>query len=472
MTWFDLIALGPVLILVFGATTLLMVGAWHPQPRPLMAAGVAIALAAALAAGIAPPGPPEIAGMFSCTPYARFFAILWSLGGALTVMLSLRYAVERRFAAGEYVALVLFSAAGMALLSGATSLIGLFLSLESFTLALYILVSFHRNNDAGAEAGLKYLVLGAVATGFMAFGIALIYAASGTFHLPEALVGLQAGMQLRPWGLLGWGLVLVALGFKISLVPFHLWTPDVYQGAPAPVAALLATGSKGAVGAALVLMLARAPGAWQELVPLLWLLALATMLVGSLCALPQINLKRLLAYSSVVHMGYLLIALLPGSGEGFAAAVFYITVYAAASLGAFAVITSLSSDHGEPQELTVWQGLGYRYPLRGAVLAACLLSLAGMPLTAGFIGKFVIFHAAIKGGFTGLALVGIVAALISFAYYLRVVLVLYSSDASSCSLHQPGTALEHAVLLVCFVAVLVVGIYPAPLLDLTAALLP
>ncbi len=152
--------------------------------------------------------------------------------------------------------------------------------------------------------------------------------------------------------------------------------------------------------------------------PLLWLLALLTMLVGSLCALPQENLKRLLAYSSVVHMGYLLIALLPGSADGFAAAVFYLAVYAAASLGAFAVIASLSSVHGEPQELAAWRGLGYRYPGRGAVLTICLLSLAGMPLTGGFIGKFALFHAAIQGGFTGLALVGILASLISFAYYL------------------------------------------------------
>ena len=352
-------------------------------------------------------------------------------------MLSLRYAAERDFAAGEYIALVLFSSAGMALLSGSTSLIGLFLSLESFTLALYILVSFHRNNTFGAEAGLKYLVLGAVATGFMAFGIALIYAASGTFHLPEALIGLQAGTQLRPWGLLGWGLVLVALGFKISLVPFHLWTPDVYQGAPAPVTALLATGSKGAVCAALVLMLAKAPGAWTELVPLLWLLALLTMLVGSLCALPQENLKRLLAYSSVVHMGYLLTALLPGSAAGYSAVIFYLTVYSAASIGAFAVITSFSDSHGEPQELANWRGLGYRHPVRGAVFTACLLSLAGMPLTGGFIGKLVLFHAAIKGGFTGLAVVGIVASLVSFAYYLRVVMLLYSSDESSACTTAP-----------------------------------
>ena len=471
MTLLDVIALTPILVLVMGATTLLMVGAWHHEPSPLIVGGIGVALLAALTAGVVTPGTAEIAGLFSNSPFARYFAVLWALCAALTLMLSLRYSSERGFAAGEYVALVLFSAAGMALLSGATSLIGLFLSLESFTLALYILVSFHRNNDIGAEAGLKYLVLGAVATGFMAFGIALIYAASGTFHLPEALQGLQAGEQLRPWGLLGWGLLLVALGFKISLVPFHLWTPDVYQGAPVPVTALLATGSKGAVCAAITLLLARTPGAWHDLVPLLWLLALATMLVGSFCALVQENLKRLLAYSSVVHMGYLLIAFLPGSNDGFSAVVFYLTVYTAASLGIFGVMASLSTAQTEPQELALWSGLGYRYPVRGAVMTLCLLSLAGMPLTGGFIGKFVLFHAAIKGGFTGLAVVGILASLLSFAYYLRVILTLYSSDTSTPTLHA-GTDVEHAVLLICAAAVLLLGIYPGPLLDLAAALIP
>ncbi len=471
MTLLDVIALTPILVLVMGASTLLMVGAWHHEPRPLIVGGIGVALLAAMTAGVITSNEAEIAGLFSNAPFAHYFAVFWALCAALILMLSLRYASERNFAAGEYVSLVLFSAAGMALLSAATSLIGLFLSLESFTLALYILVSFHRNNDTGAEAGLKYLVLGAVATGFMAFGIALIYAASGTFHLPEALHGLQAGGHLRPWGLLGWGLLLVALGFKISLVPFHLWTPDVYQGAPLPVTALLATGSKGAVCAALTLLLAGTPDAWQDLVPLLWLLALATMLVGSFCALVQENLKRLMAYSSVVHMGYLLIALLPGSQDGFSAVVFYLTVYTAASLGIFGVMTSLSSAHTEPQQMALWNGLGYRYPLRGAVMTLCLLSLAGMPLTGGFIGKFVLFHAAIKGGFTGLAVVGIVASLISFAYYLRVVLALYSNDETAPALHT-GVAAEHAVLLVCAVAVLLLGIYPGPLLDLAAALIP
>jgi len=471
MTLLDVIALTPILVLVMGATTLLIVGAWHHEPRPLVVSGIGVALLAALTAGVVAPGTTEIAGLFSNAPFAHYFAVLWALCAALILMLSLRYTSERGFAAGEYVALVLFSAAGMALLSGVTSLIGLFLSLESFTLALYILVSFHRNNDSGAEAGLKYLVLGAVATGFMAFGIALIYAASGTFHLPEALHGLQAGGQLRPWGLLGWGLVLVALGFKISLVPFHLWTPDVYQGAPVPVTALLATGSKGAVCAAITLLLAGTPDAWHDLVPLLWLLALVTMLVGSFCALVQENLKRLMAYSSVVHMGYLLIAFLPGSRDGFNAVVFYLTVYTAASLGIFGVMASLSSVRSEPQELALWSGLGYRYPLRGVVMTLCLLSLAGMPLTGGFIGKFVLFHAAIKGGFTGLAVVGIITSLISFTYYLRVVLVLYNNDDVTPPLHA-GTNVEHAVLLICTVAILLLGIYPAPLLDLTAALIP
>ena len=212
-----------------------MVGAWYHEPRPLMVGGIVVALTAAVTAGLAPPTRAEIAGLFSSAPFARYFAILWALVAALILMLSLRYATERDFAAGEYIALVLFSAAGMALLSGATSLIGLFLSLESFTLALYILVSFHRDNDHGRRG--RAQIPGDGRGGHRLHGLRHCPDLRRQRHLPSSrsLHGLQAGEQLRPWGLLGWGLLLVALGFKISLVPFHLWTPDVYQGAPAPV---------------------------------------------------------------------------------------------------------------------------------------------------------------------------------------------------------------------------------------------
>jgi len=467
LSWLDLVALAPILVLLLGSTIILMIGPWWPARRPLLLAGVVVALAAALTAGLCAPPVAEVASLYGTGSYARFFAVLWSAVAAVTLLLSLRYGEERAFPGGEYASLVLFAAAGMALLSAATSLIGFFLGLESFTLALYILIAFHKQGDAGAEAGLKYLVLGAVATGFLAFGIALIFTSSGTFHLPEALGALAEGGKMRPIALLGWAMLLVAVGFKVSLVPFHLWTPDVYQGAPAPVTGLLATGSKGAVFAALVTLFAgmQASG---ELAPILASLAAVTLLVGTLAALPQQNLKRMLAYSSVVHMGYVLTGLLAGGPAGRSAVLFYLVAYAAVTLGAFGVVASLTDGKGEPQEYIDLRGLGYRHPFRAGVLAVFLFSLAGIPPTAGFIGKFGIFHAAIKAGYLWLALLGVLASLISLVYYLRPVIVLFMAEEEAPARH-PGSAEEHAALLACLAAALLLGVLPGPLLDLIAA---
>lgn len=471
MTWLDLLGLTPHLILLLGSTSLLLAGAWYRAPQPLLAGGVLVALLAALAAGTCPPPATEIAGLFYSTPYARFFTIFWSLLAACSLLLSVRFVEEQRLPAAEYVALVLYAVTGMALLSAASSLVGLFLGLEALTLAFYILIACNRRCPLSAEAGLKYLLPGAVATGFLAFSIALIYATTGSFALPEALSSLHGDSGLRPWGLLGWGLFFCAAGFKISLVPFHLWTPDVYQGAPAPVASLLATGSKGSVVAALIGMLLVAGPAWQDLTGLLSILAGLTMLAGALAALVQTNLKRLLAYSSVVHMGTLLVGLLTQNTTGLVASTFYIVVYVIASLGCFGVITSFSGTSGELQDIAAWRGLGRRYPLRCSVLALLLLSLAGLPATAGFMAKFAIFHAALQADLLGLVLLGILAALISFAFYLRVIMHLFMAEEPAQE-SAAGSVHEHAVLAVCASAILLFGLFPGVLFDLIQNLFP
>ncbi|PLX86202.1 MAG: NADH-quinone oxidoreductase subunit N [Desulfuromonas sp.] len=471
MTLSDLHALLPQLILALGATGILMVGAWWPSRAPWVLTGVALSFCAAISAGIVLPTVTEVGGMFGVTPYARFFTILWSILTGLTLLLSLRYAKVHRFAGAEYTALVLFAGAGMSLLSAASSLVGLFLGLETFTLVLYILIAFNRGEAIGAEAGLKYLVMGAVATGFLAFGIALIYASSGSFHLPEAMHGLQIDGQMRPLGLLGWAMLLVAIGFKVSLVPFHLWTPDVYQGAPAPVTGLLATGAKGAMFAALIPLFAALGTLTLELNAVLAALAMLSMVGGTLAALPQRNLKRMLAYSSVVHMGYLLLGLMSGGPDGQRAVIFYLIVYGIATLGAFGVITSFAQADGEPQDYETFRGLGYRHPRRCSALSAFLLSLAGIPPLAGFFGKFGIFHAALKSNHHLLALVGILAALVSVSYYLRPIIVLFMQERPAQRL-RPGCTHEFAVLTVCFSLVLYLGLYPGPLLELISQILP
>ncbi len=472
MTLLDLLAMLPILILVFGGTALLMAGAWYREPRPLLVGGIVTAMLAAVAAGLVQSPAPEIAGLFSAGAFARFFTITWSLLAVLGLMIGGRYIIEKRIGAGEYVALVLYAAAGMSLLSSATHLIGLFVALETFTLAFYILIACNRRCALAAEAGLKYLLLGAVATGFMAFGIALVYASSGSLALPDALVRLTVETgELQAWGLLGWGMILIAAGFKISLAPFHLWTPDVYQGAPAPVGGLLATGSKGAVVAALVGLMAMSGPVWQDLVDLVWLLAAITMLAGALGALAQTNLKRVLAYSSVAHMGTLLVGLLCQTSAGLAATTFYVVVYVITSLGAFAVIASLADDRGEPMSFDQWRGLGFRHPVRCSVLVLLLMSLAGLPATAGFVAKFAVFHAAFQSGYIGLLMIGILASVVSFAFYLRVTMLLFQAEEGTSQWHH-GALSEHAVLAVCASAVLVLGLFPGLLLDLIKLILP
>jgi len=448
-----------------------MAGAWWPRRRPLLLAGIVLALLAALAAGALPPPVTEVGGMFSTGPYARFFTILWSLLAALVLMLSDRYGEARRFPAGEYPTLVLFAAAGMALLSSASSLVGLLVGLESFTLVLYILIAIDKSSIRGTEAGLKYLIMGIVATGFLGFGIALIYAASGSFHFPEIHAALARRDGPAALGLLGWAMLLTAIGFKVSLVPFHLWTPDVYQGAPAPVTALLSTGSKGAVFAALLRLLAGGDDTLAALAPVLWVLAAASLLVGTFCALRQENIKRMLAYSSITHMGYVLTALLAWGETGREAVVFYLVVYTAASVGAFGVLTAFAIQGEEPQDYRNLRGLGYHHPRRSSALAFFLLSLAGIPPTAGFIAKFNVFHAALQAGYTGLALLGILASLLSLYYYLRPVIVMFLARERDLCL-APGDTSEHAVVVACLVLILLLGLYPPPLYALIGLILP
>jgi NADH-quinone oxidoreductase subunit N len=469
MTGPELLALLPVLVLVFGATGLLMFAPLADnRPWPL-AAGTLTALAAALCAALYSPLTVEAGGLIATGPYARYFTGLWALTAAGTLSLSHRYVAVRRLPGGEYSALVLFAAAGMALLSGSSSLAGIFLALEAFSLAFYILIAFNRRCPLGGEAGLKYLVPGAVATGLLAFGIALIYATGGTLHLPEALSGFPGTASLQPIALAGWALLLAAFGFKLSLVPFHFWTPDVYQGAPAPVTGLLATGSKGAVFAALLTLSAALPAVPTALMPILWALAALSMVVGSFSALGQSNVKRMLAYSSVAHMGLLLTALLCWNAAGRSAGLFYLAAYSIATLGAFGALTALA-DGQERQKLVELRGLGRSRPLAAAVLTVCLLALAGLPPTGGFVGKLTVFSAAFEAGYAGLALIGIATSILSIYFYLQPIIAMYMNPIEETTI-SAGAAGERIVLTLCLFLTLALGILPGPLLDLIARII-
>jgi NADH-quinone oxidoreductase subunit N len=466
----ELIALLPLIILAIGATALLMVARGSVGRTWPLTVGSLLALGAAVSTQLMPPYLTEIGGMYSAGPYARFFIAFWALATAATLISSGSYLTRRQLPSGEYSALLLFAAAGMGLLSSAVSLSGIFLALEAFTLVFYVLIAFNKDCPLGSEAGLKYLIPGGVAAGLLAFGMALLYAASGSMQLPAATAALLAGAPMQSVALAGMTLLLAAFAFKLSLAPFHFWTPDVYQGAPAPVTGLLASGSKGAVTAALLTLTATLPAAPTVIKPMLVALALTSMVVGTLCALAQSNVKRMLAYSSVVHMGFVLTGLLCWNHLGRSAALFYLVGYSIVTLGIFSVITSFSGEK-EPQQLADYRGLAQHHPLRAMALTVLLLALAGLPPTVGFMGKLTIFSAALDAGYTLLAVVGILASVISIYFYLQPVIQMYMKPSGS-TVKIQGHPGEYFIITLCLGLTLVFGLFPDPLLELIARFTP
>ena len=463
MTLADLWAVMPLLIMMVGALVVLVLGAAVPGRHGTVVGLLALAAAAAWPLMTPPVSFAPILGV-ACTPFARFFTVLFTLTAAVTLLLSHDYNDRQGIRGEEYPATVLFAAFGMVTLSMAADLLILFLGLEALTFAFYILVAIDRNSAASAEGGLKYLLFGAVAAAFIAFGIALIYAGVGTLGIVPAMHS-ALGEGASPLAIAGWGLLLLGIAFKVSLVPAHLWTPDVYEGAPAPVVAFLSTGSKAAAFAALLLLLMGQD--MNYLHDPLWAMTLLSMVVGNLAALLQTNLKRMLAYSSIAQMGYVALALLTGTARGNEAVVFYLVAYSAMNLAAFGVIATL----GGSGKLEDYRGVGYFRPFAGGVLALAMLALAGIPPTAGFIGKFFIFAAALRGGETSLALVGIVTAAVSAFYYLRVVVNLYMRPLQETGSERPHHPAELVALGGTAAVILFLGVYPAPLLIIISAII-
>ena len=370
----------------------------------------------------------------------------------------------------EYYSLVLFALAGMMCAASANHFAVFFVSIELMTVSFYVLTSFQRRRVASLEAGVKYLVLGGLSTAFLTYGIALIFGSSGTMAFDE-LAKTAAGLGERPIFLLGVLLVLAALGFKIAAVPFQLWAPDVYQGAPTPTTAFLAVGSK-AAGFALLLRLLQAvlPGTAARWETLLVLLAAMTILYGNLCALKQTDIKRLLGYSSIANAGYLLMGVVAMNRAGSAAVLYYLAGYLFTLMAAFTVISILSGQ-GETADLSALAGLGRRSPFLAATLTMSMVSLAGIPPLAGFFGKFLLVKSALEGGATnhllfGLAGVAIIGVVISLAYYLGVVRIIYWSEGAT-DLSPVRTSWAHRLVLgVCIVGMLYLGILPGGLVAL------
>ena len=398
--------------------------------------------------------------------YALFFALLLIAATALTILLSVDFLRLHALPAGEYYALMLLSTSGMVFMAAANDLIVIFLALEIMSVAVYVLVGMLRREVRSNEASLKYFLLGAFATGFLLYGIAFFYGATGSTRL-DVVAQAVARDELTPFLLLGLALVLVGFGFKVALIPFHVWTPDVYEGAPTAVTAFMAVGVKAAAFAAFARVFAGAlvsvAASWTGV---LWVLAALTMTVGNVGAVTQRNVKRMLAYSSIAHAGYALVGLVTATKAGEAALLYYLVVYAVMNLGAFGVLIALGR-RGEPNEmLQDFAGVGFRQPVLGLTMAVFMLSLAGIPPTAGFAGKFYLFSAAVDAGYVGLAVIGVLNSVISVYYYLGVLVQMYMTEGTR-PIDAPATRpYLLATILFAGVATLLLGVFPSGTMEL------
>jgi NADH-quinone oxidoreductase subunit N len=463
MTTADLVALMPLIILTAGCVLCLLAGAVRPGYYLYWAAMVVVG--AALLWCVFCPAEAVLPGL-TVSRFSRACSAFLYGTGLVALLLAAGYNRRRGIAGEEYPATLLFALVGMGATCAATNLLMLFLGLEAFTFAFYILVAVERDSAQGGEAGLKYLLNGTLSAAVMGMGMALVYAGCGTLKLAELASAASAHDPLLPAGL---GLILLGLAFKLSLVPAHLWTADVYQGAPAPVTALLSTASKGAATVALLLFFPLLHS-WQGGHDLLWGLALLSMLAGNLAALLQTSIKRMLAWSSIGQMGYVALAFVAYPAGGDRAALFYAVAYAVAGLAAFGAVAVLS-DYSDRDDIDGYRGLGYRSPLAGAALALAMFSLAGIPPTAGFMAKFAVFSAALRAGEVVLALAGIVSALVAVFFYLRVVVVMYMKASTEQSDARSLTLPEILALGIPIIATVLLGVYPQPLLDLLKAIL-
>ncbi|HEX5761113.1 MAG TPA: NADH-quinone oxidoreductase subunit N [Thermoanaerobaculia bacterium] len=470
MSALEIAALAPELVLLAGGVLILLLDAFAPGLRrawtPLALAATAVA---AWAAWRRVPFGPSFDGLLEASPVTLGFSLVVLVATALGLLASDGYLRRERILAGEYHALLLWCAVGLLLMLRATELLTLFLALETLSLCLYTLAAFHRRVEVGTEAALKYFLMGAFVSAFVVFGIALLYGETGSTRLEAIASAVQAAQGPSLVASLGFLLLVAGFGFKMSVVPFHAWAPDTYQGAPSPFVGFLSVAPK--VASALVLfrileaaLAGGAAGKWSQLVAIL---AVASMVVGNLLALVQRDIKRMLAYSGVAHMGYLLLALVVVDGASLAPLLVYLLAYTLMNAGAFTVVALLYSRVGEQHLVSELSGWGYRFPLLGACLTVSMLSLAGLPPTAGFLGKYLVFLNAVGDGLVGLAVVGVLASLVGVVYYLRVVYVLYMKPETG----QPqGLLLDgwgRAAAVLAALATLALGLWPSGLLEWT-----
>ncbi len=464
---FSWLAILPLIALSVGAIVVMLAGT-RVDDEDSAALGfiVLVALLAAFLLTMFELGQNTAAfrGSLAVDDYAVFFEVIIIIATALTVAMSLEYAADAGLAGAEYYALVAFAALGMLLMAAAGDLIIIFLGLETMSIAVYALAGFIRRDAKSNEAAIKYFLLGAFSTGFLLYGIALLYGATGSVRLTAIHASIAARTAVNPLLLLGLGMLLIGFGFKVAAVPFHMWTPDAYEGAPTPITAFMAVAVKLAAFAGFLrIFFTSLDPLATEWSPVLWALAVLSMTAGNVIALVQSNIKRMLAYSAIAHAGYALVGMAAANGrEAGGAVLYYLLAYAFTSLGAFGVVVALDRGAESHAQIDDYRGLARDHPGLAAAMAVCLLSLTGVPPLAGFVAKFYVFAAALNAGFTGLVIIAVLNSVVSAYYYVGVIVAMYMREggvAVESMSRRPGLLISIAVGVA---GVIALGIYPQP----------
>jgi NADH-quinone oxidoreductase subunit N len=466
----DYYRLAPEIVASVFGIIVMLAEAWTPRRHKGWLGVVALvgAVTALASVFVARAHPGEaFYGLMRVDDFSVFLHLLVFGIAALVILGSRSYLERENIHQGEYYALVLFSAVGMGVMAGGAELVTIFIGLEISSISTYILAGFRRNAPGANEAAMKYFLLGSFATAFFLYGVALVYGATGT----TMLAGLGDEVTSPLLMTLGLGLVFVGLAFKVATVPFQIWTPDVYEGAPTPVTALMSSGPKAAAFAVLLRVYMGVDAAGELWFWAIWISAVLTMFVGNLAALVQTSVKRMLAYSSIAHAGYLLVAIAASTAIGTAAVLYYLVAYALMKVGAFTLVAHLSTAGEKNMSLDDYAGLGRRQPAAAALLSLFLLSLLGLPLTAGFLGKFYVFRAAVISGTEQAELLWLVAfAAINTAigayYYLRVIIAMYFREPASDWQPLPLPAGLGLVVLLAAAGTILLGVFPGPVIEL------
>ena len=466
MTATDFLCLIPLLIIAVAPVVIMIVVSVLRNYEVVYGFSVlSLLLALASVFFIVPAIPHTIETLFIIDIYSLFFLGIIILSALLVALLSYDYIKQLQGVREEYYIILFTSTLGATLLAVADHFVLFFLGLETLSISLYILIAFQRSKDSSIEAGIKYLILASVSSAFLLFGMALIYTALGTMQFNGIVSALSKSGQISPLVISGFGMMMVGIGFKLALVPFHMWTPDVYQGAPAPVTAYIATVSKGAVMAVLIRFFFNIRGFDNKYIfTVISGIAILSMFIGNLLAIRQHNIKRLLAYSSIANMGYIIIILLTGTNKGIQASIFYLVSYFITTIGAFGVISLLSTCRHEAEKIEDYRGLFWKRPWIALVFTLSMLSLAGIPLTAGFIAKFYVIFEGMKAGLMVLVFALIINSVIGLYYYLRVITTMFSSASET---KFPALSLTgNITLYLIALSILILGVYSGWLINI------